>query len=167
MRMSVPPIPEALLLYAGFAALVLSLVLSGCVIYLSLRLRRLTMGGNGSIEDALRVIATRTKTLEEFRTELEKYLATAEVRLSRAIQGVATVRFNPFGGEGLGGNQSFATAFIDEHGTGIVISTLYSRDRVSIYGKPLVKGASPYELTQEERQAIAEATGSLAQKKRA
>lgn len=165
--MSFPPIPDALFLYAGFAALVLSLALVGYVIHLSLRLTRLTAGSNGSLEDAIRAIADRAGTLEAFRTELEKYLANVEIRLKRSVQGVATVRFNPFGGEGQGGNQSFATAFIDENGNGIVMSTLYSRDRVSVYGKPLAKGTSTYGLTDEEQRAITEAKGSLAQNKRA
>ena len=77
------------------------------------------------------------------------------------MRGVGTVRFNPFKGTGDGGHQSFATAFLDETGNGIVLSTLYIRDRVGIYAKPLKKGRSEYELTGEERKAIEEARKQL------
>lgn len=151
------PPTEAAFLYAGAGALVISLVVAAYTLYLALRLSRMTLGSGDSLERAIRSIASRTDSLEAFRAELEKYLSRSEVRLRRAIQGVATVRFNPFGGEGLGGNQSFATALLDEHGSGVVISTLYSRDRVSVFGKPIEKGVSSFELTAEEKQALKEA----------
>ena len=151
------PPTEAAFLYAGAGALVISLLVAAYTLYLALRLSRMTLGSGDSLERAIRSIASRTDSLEAFRAELEKYLSRSEVRLRRAIQGVATVRFNPFGGEGLGGNQSFATALLDEHGSGVVISTLYSRDRVSVFGKPIEKGVSSFELTAEEKQALKEA----------
>ncbi len=113
------------------------------------------LGKNGSsLEESILTLSRRTKEIEEFRTELEKYLKRAEARLSTSIRGVGTVRFNPFKGDGSGGNQSFSTALISESGDGVVISTLYSRDRVSVFGKPLVVGKSTFELTSEEAEAV-------------
>jgi len=80
-----------------------------------------------------------------------------EKRLNQSVRGVGTVRFNPFRGTGDGGNQSFASAFIDEKGDGVVFSTLYSRERMSVFAKPLTGGKSEYELTGEERRAIQKA----------
>ena len=94
------------------------------------------------------------KEFKEFRTELEKYLKLAESRLRGSVSGIGIVRFNPFSGEGQGGNQSFALAVLDEQGSGVVLSTLYSRDRVGVYAKPLAAFASTYELSDEEKQAI-------------
>jgi hypothetical protein len=71
------------------------------------------------------------------------------------------VRFNPFKGTGSGGNQSFATAFISEEGDGLVISSLHSREHVSIYAKPLRDGRSDFELTEEEKKAVKEAKANL------
>ncbi|MDQ5957958.1 MAG: hypothetical protein QG665_299 [Patescibacteria group bacterium] len=76
-------------------------------------------------------------------------------RLKGVLQRCHTIRFNPFADQG--GNQSFATAIMDEEGDGVVISSLYSRDKVSVYAKPLKKFASAHELSSEETQAIAEA----------
>ncbi len=129
------------------------------------RFKRLALGRNGSIEESIAILTRESKEMITFRSELEKYLKLAESRLRGSVQGVATVRFNPFV-SGQGGNQSFATAFLDEEGSGVVFSTLYARDRVGVYAKPLEKGASPFELTQEEKDAIALARESIAKRKK-
>jgi hypothetical protein len=45
----------------------------------------------------------------------------------------------------------------DQDGSGVVISSLHSRDVTRVYGKPLAGWASPYPLTEEEQQAIKKA----------
>lgn len=92
---------------------------------------------------------------------MEKYLETVERRLRKSVQSVHTVRFNPFKGTGAGGNQSFATAFLNEHGDGVVISSLYSRDHVSVFSKPVKKHASEYEFSNEEKEALGGAKDGL------
>jgi len=120
------------------------------------------MGKNGSLEETLAILSRNTKELEKFRSEMEVYLKHVEGRLRHATQGVGFVRFNPFPtGGGGGGNQSFAVAFIDENLSGVVLSTLYARDRVGVYGKPIEKGVSLFELTTEEKDAIEKAKQSL------
>ncbi len=125
------------------------------IIGLEKKIRKFTYGKNGkSLEDSMLTIKANLNDLEKFRKDMEDYLIQVEKRLRRSTQGIETVRFNPFKGEGLGGNQSFATAFLDENGDGLVMSSLYARDRVSIFSKPIKKYASEFELTDEERKAI-------------
>ena len=138
------------------------------VLLLSLRRRfvRMALGRTGSIEESISILLRDTKELQNFRTELEKYLKAAESRLRGSVQGVGVVRFNAFASNGAGGNQSFSVALIDEHHSGVVLSTLYSRNHVGVYAKPLEKGASTFELTAEEQGAIEKAKQSLAGHKR-
>jgi hypothetical protein len=86
--------------------------------------------------------------------------------LKSSVQGVGVVRFNPFSGDGSGGNQSFAVAFLDEGYSGVVFSALYARDRVGMYAKPIEKGKSSFELTAEEKEATAKAKHSIAGRKK-
>ncbi|MDB5238702.1 MAG: hypothetical protein JWO00_37 [Candidatus Parcubacteria bacterium] len=116
-----------------------------------------------SITDSLASVSGDLGDLKAFRTELEDYLSTVEKRVRKGIRSVHTVRFNPWQGSGDGGNQSFATAFMNEEGDGILISSLYSRERVSVFGKPLKKHASEHELSAEEKQAVEEARKGLKQ----
>lgn len=147
---------------AGFVLALLALVL---LLLLRRRFMRLALGRNGSIEESVAVLARDSKDFKEFRRELEKYLKLAENRLRGSVQGIGVVRFNPFV-SGQGGNQSFCCAFIDERGNGVVFSTLYARDRVGVYAKPVEAGASSFELSEEEQEAIAKAQASVAQNKK-
>ncbi len=140
--------------YMALAALVLLVVLLFMHLSLRRRLARLALGRNGSIEETISILMRDMKEFKEFRQELEKYLKLAESRLRGSVQGIGIVRFNPFTGEGQGGNQSFALCMLDELGHGVVLSTLYSRDRVGVYAKPLQAFASTYELSDEEKQAL-------------
>jgi len=148
--------------YLALAATVLLVVVFCMHVSLRRRLVRLSLGRNGSIEETISVLMRDMKEFKEFRSELEKYLKLAEGRLRGAVRGVGVVRFNPFTGEGQGGNQSFALALLDELGAGVVLSTLYSRDRVGVYAKPLSAFTSTYELSEEEKQATAIAREQVA-----
>ena len=143
-------------LLLGFIILTLAtLVLLGLVFSLYFKMRKFLVGIDSKhIGDSLTVVSSGLKDMQEFRSDLEKYLTDVEKRLRRSVQSVHTVRFNPFKGTGGGSNQSFATAFINEDGDGVVISTLYSRDHVSVFAKPVKKHISEYELSGEEKEAI-------------
>jgi Protein of unknown function (DUF4446) len=147
--------------WTAAGALFLSIIALFLFLALRRRLGRLALGRTGSIEESVNILSRDTKELQKFRAELEHYLKVAEARLRGSIRGVGVVRFNPFGGTG-GGNQSFAVALLDEKHSGVVLSTLYARDRVGVYAKPVDAGASSFELTGEEREAIAKAKESMA-----
>ncbi|MEK7109429.1 MAG: DUF4446 family protein, partial [Patescibacteria group bacterium] len=99
--------------YVALGALLIALIAVGYAIALKIRFKRLAMGRTGSIEESVNILLRDTKELQQFRGELEKYLKLAESRLRSSVQGLGVVRFNPFSGDGSGGNQSFAAAFLD------------------------------------------------------
>lgn len=143
--------------------LIIALVL--WIVKLEIRIRKMLRGKDvHSIEDAVVKLHSDIIHLQKFQGESIEYLKNIEARLKRSIQAVETVRFNPFKGTGEGGNQSFATALMSEKGDGVVVSSLYSRDRVSVFSKPLKKFTSEFEVTDEEREAIATAKDSLIHK---
>ncbi len=132
------------------------ILLAGSMIYQEHRLRKLLRGKSAaSLEDTLHQLSREIDELKSIDREKTEYLRGVEERLRRSIQTVSTVRFNPF--KDLGSNQSFAVAFLDEEGMGVVVSSLYSRDRNSVFAKPVNRYTSTYELTPEERRAIDEA----------
>jgi hypothetical protein len=74
----------------------------------------------------------------------------------KSIHRVGIVRFNPF--KDIGGDQSFALALLDGKNSGIVISSLHTREGTRIYSKPVLNGDSKkYTLTEEEKEAIEKA----------
>lgn len=133
------------------------LLLLAWIIRLEWRLKKLLAGKKGeSLESVITDLVTAVKDTDKVNEEIQKHLIGVEQRLRRSIQHVKTDRFNPFREQGLGGNQSFAVALLDEHGDGVVLSSLYTRDKVSVYAKPVKHRQSEYELTNEERAVLSQ-----------
>lgn len=150
---------QLFLIYAVSAVVILLVIL---VIRLEVKIHRLTSGRNGkSLEDVILEAHKSISDLQEFQKDSIEYYKDLEKRVSRSIQAVETIRFNPFKGTGEGGNQSFSTAFTSEKGDGVIISSLYSRDRVSVFSKPLIKFGSAFELTPEEIKTLETAKKNL------
>ncbi len=151
---------DALTITVAVLALII-LILLILIINLYSRIKKLLRGKTGSIEDSINFMIKHIDELESFKKESQEYLKLVEKRLRNSVQGVDTLRFNPFKGTGAGGNQSFSTAFINEQGDGVVFSSLYSSDRMSVFAKPLQKFQSTFELTEEEAKSIAMAHDKL------
>ncbi len=140
------------------------IVLALWIIRLEMRLKNLLAGKDGkSLEDSILNLRKHIDGLHQFQADSIEYFKNIEMRLKRSIQSVETIRFNPFKGTGSGGNQSFSTTFLSEKGDGVVISSLYSRDHVSVFSKPVKKFVSEFETTQEEKSVIKEAKENLSQ----
>lgn len=150
--------------YAPYALAALLAFFAAWAVWTEARWRRLLKGSDGKSLES--VIASNKKAIEamqKFRAELEEYLKNVEKRLRHGARGVSAVRFNPFSGDGSGGNQSFAVALINEDGDGIILSSLYSREKTSVFAKPVSKHRSEHELTNEEKQVLRQAGESLAE----
>lgn len=145
------------LIILGIAVALLSIWL----VVLERRLRKLLSGKNAqSLEGVIRDLGQDIRALELWQDTTQGYLTTAEERIKRSVQGVETIRFNAFKGNGEGGNQSFAIALLSENGDGTVVSSLYARDRMNVFAKPIKNFASEFEMTEEEKDAVTRARRS-------
>ncbi len=123
------------------------------LVRLELKWKRFLQGKEAKdLEHLILETLETVKQTDKVNEEITQHLIKVEERLRRSVQHVKTIRFNPFADQG--GNQSFVTAFLDEKGNGAVLSSLYSRDKVSVYAKPIVNRQSEYELTEEEKAAL-------------
>jgi hypothetical protein len=145
--------------------MILILIVLGLLYYifhLNKKLDKFLIGlSSSNLDDSISSINTSLEDFKKFRSEMEAYLTTVEKRLRKSVQAVNTVRFNPFKGTGSGSNQSFSTAFLNEEKDGVVISSLYSREHISIYSKPIKGGSSEYEMSDEEKESLENAKNSL------
>lgn len=142
-------------------ALTISIIALGCitisllvvVILLSKKISKLTRGKNAqSLEE---IIIENNKLSHDIKEKLKNQeLRIIEMKKDamRNIQNIGVVRFNPF--KETGGSQSFAIAMTDKQNNGVIISSLYTRDRVNVFAKPITKGESEYKLTEEEKAAL-------------
>lgn len=132
------------------------------IIRMEIRMRKLFKGSKAlTLESLIGDIIARVEYLSKQGELHNTHLATLDQQLQKLGRGVKLVRFNPF--PDMGGTQSFAVAIMNEKGDGVVFSSLYSRERMSVFAKPITNGKSDIELTPEEQDvvtgAINDATG--------
>jgi len=120
------------------------------------RLKRFFMGKTAKdLEDTIIALGNDITQLKKAKEGTEKDVAIINTKLRKSIRGLETIRFNPFPDQG--SNQSFAIGMLNEDGDGVVFSSLYSRERMSVFAKPIKNNKSEYELTAEEKEALKKA----------
>jgi hypothetical protein len=154
---------------ATWIALGLAIVLAILCIVLNSRLSRVerqyralmrgssSTGGN-SLGELLSGQGERLEQTRSDLTALQKRVTDMDVLVTRSVQHVALVRYNPF--QDTGGDQSFALALLDKRGDGVVVSSLHSRTMTRYYAKPVKGGTSTLSLSEEEVQAVQQAMGN-------
>ena len=120
------------------------------------RLKRFFLGKKAKdLEDTLITLENNIAELNKSKEKMEKEIEVINAKLRKSIRGLETIRFNPFPDQG--SNQSFAIGLLNEEGNGVVLSSLYSRERMSVFAKPIVNKKSEYELTAEEKEVLTKA----------
>src|SRR3989338_10799922 len=98
----------------------------------------------------------QTKELDQEIQELFEISNRLRELGMKSIHKTAVMRFNPF--KEVGGNQSFSVALLDGKNSGVVITSLHTREGTRVYAKPIVSGkADGYPLTEEEKTTVARA----------
>lgn len=119
-----------------------------------LHYRRLTQGvTKKNLLSSLNHLIAQSKTNKEELDRLTKRLEGEIKRNKLHLQKIGFKRFNPF--TNTGGNQSFTLCLLDENNTGIVISSLHSRESTRLYAKEVIKGkAIKISLSAEEQEVV-------------
>ena len=107
------------------------------------------------LEETIAFLEENISKLKSAKEKTETELVEINKKLKKSVRGLETIRFNPFPDQG--SNQSFAVAMLNEEDDGVVFSSLYSRERMSIFAKPVKNGKSEYELTKEEKEVLEKA----------
>lgn len=156
---------ESIQPWIGMATIVLVIALLVYCVILHIRLGSLKkkydffmQGENGaSLERKLSVevseIRDAAKGLETMMTE---QAAIRNIQ-SNTIQKIGFIKYNAF--ENIGNDLSFALTLLDGNNNGICISSIYGRNESRIFSKPIVKGKSLVNLSQEELESLNEALG--------
>lgn len=135
------------------ALLLCAMGLVAWAVHTERRLKRFFLGQNAASLETTMTDLVKTVQLV-CRKQQDADTAIAEIRglLQQSVKQIAVVRFNPF--QDAGGDQSFSMALLDRDGNGAVLSSLYSREGVRVYAKPIAGGKSTYQLTTEEQEVM-------------
>lgn len=143
------------------ASVILFLILLALNIFLFVKIRKINKasqlffaGKKGKDLEELLIsqdegIKKLEKDIKELFDGYEKIYNIA----AKGIQKVGVVRYNPF--KDMGGNQSFSIAMLDRNNSGLIISTLATRDGMRVFSKSIINGeCSDFPLIEEEKRAI-------------
>ena len=78
--------------------------------------------------------------------------------LKGCINKVSIIRYKAF--EDIGSDLSFSIAILDSYNDGVIITGIYSRHDSTTYAKPIDKGRSKYDLSEEELKVLNDAINS-------
>ena len=132
------------------------------VLVLMMRLRKLRReyallrGEGGEERDIFAAVGRAMRKLDVTDQRLDSVMQLIEqnAALGRyALQRFGIVRYNAF--EEMGGNLSFSLAILDDHGDGLVLSSIIGRTEARTYVKPIKRLGSEHNLSDEEREAVA------------
>jgi hypothetical protein len=140
------------------------LILVGLVVFLWLKLRKtradLAVFFSGKkAKDLDTILMDQLKEVRALDQEIQELFSISnqlrELCL-KSLHKTNVVRFNPF--KEVGGNQSFSVVLLDGKNSGVVISSLHTREGTRVYAKPVLLGeANGFPLTEEEKLAINQA----------
>lgn len=120
------------------------------------RLKRFFLGKKAKdLEDTIIILEQEISKLNRTKDEMQQEISVINVKLKKSIRGLETIRYNPFPDQG--SNQSFAIGLLNEEGDGVVLSSLYARERMSVFAKPIKNNKSTYELSNEEKDVLTKA----------
>ena len=123
--------------------------------------RRRTKQPSGPIpmDDALRAVleghAAQIQRLEQAARVLNGTDKKQQVQIEGSVRHISLLRYDAF--EDVGGRLSFSCAMLDDHGTGVVLTSINGRQETRVYAKPIAEGTSTYNLSVEESEAIRQA----------
>lgn len=112
----------------------------------------------GSRDDVLTMLQRHIEEVRALRTDvgsLRDHSYGVRDLLAGCISRVHTVRYDAF--DDMGGHLSFSSAFLDEHGDGMVITAISGRADTRVYAKAIASGESNHNLSEEENRAIRQA----------
>lgn len=118
------------------------------------------LGSRGTVDIVEHVSAMDDK-LANVRLAIEDLTLAArdhDIRIDTCLSRVGIVRFDAY--HDLGGRQSTAVAFLNSRGSGVVVTTVVSRDFARMYVKLLRDGVPDIPMAPEELEAVEQAKGS-------
>lgn len=150
--------------YLALVSSILSAILLLVVLWQAFKLHRLDrlrreFFASGLKKDLEQILVDQNRSITKINQELGELgqgLDTIFKDNRHNIQKVGFIKFNPF--DDAGGNISFSLALLNAKDEGVVISSLHGREGNRVYAKSVKIGTSETKLTDEEIQAIKEAS---------
>ena len=110
------------------------------------------IGNGNNLDEMLKKYLDDVREIKKDNSEIKAYYTKLDSDIASCIQKVGLVRYNAF--KDVGSDLSFAIALLDRNDNGVVLNGLYGSESSNIYAKPIKKGQSKYQLSDEEKTAL-------------
>lgn len=155
---------EQYYVYINLALIVLVLVLIIILVSamvsmgkLKKKYRKLTRGTNNkNLEEILTQSIDKIERIQETSEKAFEMSEETYKKLEGCIQKTAIKRYRAF--EDVGSDLSYSIAFLDGNNDGVILTSIYSRTESVTYAKPINNGISRYELSDEEKAVLYQAS---------
>ncbi|MBE6062016.1 MAG: DUF4446 family protein [Clostridium butyricum] len=153
----------------GMAVIILLLFIMVVVLFKAVgrvenRYRRIMRGTtNKNLEEMLLEKVDSIEEVKEISQKVISELERLENKMKECIQKVAIMRYKAF--EDVGSDLSFSIAMLDDKNDGVIVTGIYGRQESTTYAKPIDKGISRYDLSEEELYVLNEAINKYEEKK--
>lgn len=118
--------------------------------------RKLTRGvENTNIEQLISSYMDKIDYVKTETEDIKTKINNVNERVGKCIQNVSITRYKAF--DDVGSDLSFSLAMLDENKDGVIITSIYGRNESTTYAKPIDKGISRYDLSEEEKSVLHDA----------
>lgn len=142
----------------GLSALVILLLILLIVTMVSLgklkdKYRKFMRGSNNkNIEELVNDYLDKVDKVKEETEYVKEIYSSLDKRVKECIQKVAIVRYRAF--DDVGSDLSYSIALLDNDNSGVILTSIFGRNESTTYAKPINKGISRYDLSDEEKQVL-------------
>lgn len=144
------------LLVINLIFLILIIILFKSLGKLEQKYRKFMRGSkNKNIEELINLYLDKVEEGRSIAEEVKTMYDSMELRLKDCIQKVAVIRYKAF--EDVGSDLSFSIALLNYSNDGVIITGIYGRNESTTYAKPIDKGISRYDLSEEELKVLNQA----------
>ncbi|GCD09430.1 DUF4446 family protein [Clostridium tagluense] len=153
-------------IYITLALIILVIILMIIIIttYVSLnkletKYRKLMRGvNNKNLEDMVISYLDKIDGVKEENMLMKQMYEEINGELKTCIQKTSIVRYRAF--DDVGSDLSYSIALLDGNNNGVVLTSIYGRNESTTYAKPIDKGISRYDLSEEENKVLKDAVSS-------
>jgi hypothetical protein len=149
----------------GLSALVVILLIIVLVLLKSMssiekRYRKFMRGvNNKNLEELIVGYLDKVDEVKENSEKITQSFKDFDRRIKSCIQKTSVIRYRAF--DDVGSDLSFSIALLDENDNGVILTGIYGRHESTTYAKPIDKGISRYDLSEEENQVLKKAINNI------
>lgn len=136
--------------------IIMILVLLRSVNSIEKRYRKFMRGvNNKNLEELVVSYLDKVDEVKGNSDQLKEAYGNLDKRIKKCVQKTSMIRYRAF--EDVGSDLSFSIALLNDDNTGVILSGIYGRHESTTYAKPIDKGISRYDLSEEEEQVLDDA----------